>query len=430
MATPDRQSRQGAYINQIFSLLATPTLLRATFAGTARFAKSTLHRAALRPIELAEGRRLQLSRFDGRKVLYSNHTADELPAALAEVLGAGFSNVHVSTTTEEIDLRLTMKGDLLIGRKPNKARVAGVPRGEVTGVADVAVAVEPHNRTKEVPLPEGRGDVLMEAMGILDRNGRVRPRMRDKFTQINEFLKLLEHVLPEARKHRRDADATGAGTLLILDCGCGSSLLTLATAHFLSTVKKIPARVVGIDQNGEVIAKSRARAAEVPGLQIEFRQAAIGQIADLRADIVLALHACDTATDDALVQAVRSEARLVLAVPCCHKELNGRLQIAALAAVHRQGILHQRQADIVTDTFRALLLEVMGYRAEVIEFISAEHTARNLMIRAVRVRGVGAEEAVARYAGFKAFCGVTPYLERALGDLLPAALRGGASVSL
>lgn len=399
--------------SSILNLLTTD-LVRASFGGAQRHTKIPLERAALRPVEVAGGRRLQLSRFDGRKVLYSNHTAEELPAALADILAAGFANVHISTTTEEIDLRLTKKGDLLIGRKPKKGRAPSAPPSsphatQPSEVACAPVAPIPHNRTKEVPLPEGQADALLEAMGILDRNHRVRPTMRDKFTQINEFLKLLDHALPEVTEHRRDADAP----LVVLDCGCGSSHLTLATAHFLNEIKHIPARVVGIDANAEVIEKSRQRAKALT-CPIEFREARIGAVSDVQADIVLALHACDTATDDALAQAVRSQARLIMAVPCCHKNLNTTLHITGLTSVHRHGILHQRLADIVTDTFRALLLDVMGYRAEVIEFITPEHTARNLMIRAVRIGQPGKTGAVERYRQFKAFAGVTPYLETTL----------------
>ncbi|HEY4329367.1 MAG TPA: SAM-dependent methyltransferase [Phycisphaerae bacterium] len=396
----------GEYSSAILAALASPQLLRATFAGTTRFQKSPIKRAAIRPVDLRGTRLLQVSRFDGRKDISSNHSPDDLPAVLADVLAAGFANVHITTTTEELDLRLTKKGQLLIGRKtvdpstqPNAKLPLPIPAA--------------HNRVKDLPLPEGNPDPLLAALGILDRHHRVRPTMRDKFTQINEFLKLLDHVLP-------DLPPSADGEVVILDCGCGSSHLTLATAHFLHHVKKIPARVVGIDINPEVLEKSRARAAELtthfPELNIQFRQGAIGSINDLHADIVLALHACDTATDDAIAQAIRSNARLLLAVPCCHQDINARLHIPALAPLHHHGILHQRQADLITDTFRALILKVMGYRAEVIEFISPEHTARNLMIRALRVRSSQDPAAIKEYQQFKQFTGITPYLEGALKE--------------
>ena len=147
---------------------------------------------------------------------------------------------------------------------------------------------------------------------------------------------------------------------------------------------------------------------------------------DARADVVLALHACDTATDDAIAQAVRGEARLLLSVPCCHHALNASVRAEGPAGVLRpllrHGILHQRTADLVTDAFRALALRVMGYRTDVVEFVSPEHTARNLMIRAVKTHAPSESRFIHEYMDMKTFFHVTPYLESALRDLLPEAL--------
>ncbi len=387
----------------ILEFLISPGFLRATFAGTQRLNKIPAQRVTLRPVDLCEGRRIQISRNDGRKDISTNHTPEELPTALADILAAGFSNIHITTTAEEIDLRLTKKGELLVGRKKIQPVETPVPSTV-------------HNRTKNLPLPEGltggTADALLLAMGIVDRNGAVRPTMRAKFTQINEFLKLLEHALPEALRNK--GTEAQREELTILDCGCGASHLTLATAHYLGDIKRIAVRVKGIDVNPEVIEKARARAAEWGRKDIEFHVGKIGSLANLHADIVLALHACDTATDDALAQGIRSGAQLILAVPCCHKYLNDQLKIPALAPIHHQGILHERLADIITDTFRALILKTHGYRAEVIEFISPEHTARNLMIRATKVRPAGDAAAKKEYEAFKSFTGVTPYLETLL----------------
>ena len=172
-----------------------------------------------------------------------------------------------------------------------------------------------------------------------------------------------------------------------------------------------------MDVNEAVIRTSVAKAEQLQADGLAFACGKIGAI-DTRADVVLALHACDTATDDALAQAVRSGAKLLMSVPCCHHHLNRQLKAAgpadALKPMLRYGILHERTADIVTDTFRALALRVMGYRVDVVEFVSPEHTARNLMIRAVRGSPVG--DAAAEYRELKQFWGVTPYIEEALGE--------------
>lgn len=270
-----------------------------------------------------------------------------------------------------------------------------------------------HNRVKDVPLPEGRADRVLEAMGILTAGGRVRPTMRAKYTQINEFLKHLRHVLDDAglRSLGRPVE--------ILDCGCGSSYLTLAAHHYLNDVLGISARVLGVDVNEEVIRKSVERSERLTADGPAFACGPIGTV-DVKPDVVFALHACDTATDDALALAVRAGARLLLSVPCCHHALNQAIRpegpAAVLRPLLRHGILRERTADLVTDAFRALALRVMGYRTDVVEFVSPEHTARNLMIRAVRGLPPGDSAFVAEYRDLRQFWGVTPYIETALGE--------------
>lgn len=177
--------------------------------------------------------------------------------------------------------------------------------------------------------------------------------------------------------------------------------------------------MIGVDANPHVVQKSAAAAEQVGAAGAGFACARIGRYDD-PADVVLALHACDTATDDAIAQAVRSEARLLLSVPCCHQALNTAITADGPAGVLRpllrHGILHQRTADLVTDAFRALALRVMGYRTDVVEFVSPEHTARNLMIRAVRGLPSGDPAFVAEYRELCRFWGVVPYIEAALGE--------------
>ena len=324
--------------------------------------------------------------------------ADEIGPRLAEILDLGFAGIHLATNTEEIDIRTTKKGKVLLGRLRRRPR----PEPQTA-----------HNRNKNVPLPEGRADRVLEALGILTRDGQVRPTMRAKFTQVNEFLKLLTHVLDDAglRNLGRPVE--------ILDCGSGSSYLTLMVDHYLNDLLGIPARVMGVDNNEELIAKSIERGERAGAADLQFITAKIGEVTS-RPDVVLALHACDTATDDALAQAVKGDARLLMSVPCCHHHLNNQLRAEGPAQVLRpllrHGILQQRTADLVTDAFRALALRIMGYRTDVIEFISTEHTARNQMIRALRGAPVGEAAFVREYLEMRQFWGVAPYIEQALGD--------------
>jgi hypothetical protein len=396
----------------VADLLLDTDFRRATFGGAVRGAAPfPWLRVAIRPVELRGQNYLQFSYFDAKKNITKNCLAQEMHSQLDGILDAGFANVHLSTRTEEIDIRTTKKGKILIGRK--KATLA---------------APEPplaHNRIKDVPLPEGQADALLEALGILTRDGHVRPSMRGKFTQINEFLKQLTHVI----------DDTGLATfdrpVAILDCGCGSSFLTLALHHYLNDVLGIAADILGVDVNEEVIRKSMERSERLGAEHVQFTVGRIGAVA-VQVDIVVALHACDTATDDAIAQAILGGARLLLSVPCCHHHLNDQLRAEGpaevLRPVLRHGILQQRTADLVTDAFRALVLRLMGYRTDVVEFISPEHTGRNLMIRAVRGAPLGDVDLVNEYVAMRRFWGVTPYLEGALGEsfqcLLAAVAQG------
>src|SRR5262245_40389334 len=215
-----------------------PEFRRATFGGVTRGAASPWVRVVVRSIELRGEAHLQFSYFDGKKDITKNFRPQEARMALAELLDFGFSGIHLSTRAEEIDVRTTKKGKVLVGRRKSAADVQ---------------EVEAHNRAKNLPLPEGRADRLLEVMGIMTPDGRVRPTMRAKYAQINEFLKQLLHVLDDAGLRTANRD------LEILDCGCGSSYLTLAVHHYLNDILGLPARITGVDVNEEVIRKSVER---------------------------------------------------------------------------------------------------------------------------------------------------------------------------
>jgi hypothetical protein len=382
-----------------------PDFRRATFGGPVRGPASfPWLRVVLRPVAISGQPHVQFSYFDATKNVTRNHPGRLIVPPLDELLGVHFANIHLTTRTEEVDIRTTKKGKVFVSRRS----VEGEPVGP-----------RPHNRTKDVPLPEGQADRVLEVMGILTRDGTVRPTMRAKYTQINQFLKQLTHVLDEGWVRALGREVR------ILDCGCGASYLTLAVHHYLNDVLGIPARILGVDVNEEVIRKSVERSERLGAERLEFAAGLIGTL-DTKPDIVLALHACDTATDDAISLAIRSEARVLLSVPCCHHHLNDRLRAEGAASVLRpmlrHGILHQRTADLVTDSFRALVLRILGYRTDVVEFISTEHTARNLMIRAVSGLPIRDEAFVREYVEMREFWGVTPYIETALGDLFRAVL--------
>jgi SAM-dependent methyltransferase len=355
----------------------------------------------VRPVRIKERRWLQFAHLDARQDVTQNYTADEAAARLDELLTLPFNSVSLRTVDEEISVQLTKKGKAIIHRRLAPARQPTLS----------------HDAAKSQPIPADQPDPFLQATGIMNADGTIKADMRDKFAQINEFLKLFEHTgALENFQHQ---------PLRILDCGCGLAHLTFALYHYLNHLRGIPAELIGVDVNPTVIAKSNARSQTLGLTDVCFYQSAIIDYQPpAPPDIVLALHACDTATDEALAQGIRCGAGLILAAPCCQHHLQAQLTaVPPFAPVLRQGILKQRLGDILTDTFRALLLRIVGYKAEVIEFVAAEHTDRNLMIRAVRAANLDNRQAVREYDALRTFWGVRPYLETLLGDQLMAAMR-------
>jgi hypothetical protein len=386
-------TRDEAETRIVDAVCGTP-FRRATFGGTKRGpATGPWVRATVRPVAIRGETLLQITRFDGRKTDVGNVAPTDAEPSIRALLALGFAGVHVETAAETFDVRLTKKGAVTFGRS------AATPGAE----ADVS-----HNRVKDQPLPEGRADRLLELLGLATADGRIKPTMRAKFTQVNEFLRHLAHAIDDAKL------TTIGRPVDLLDCGCGSSYLTFVAHHYLNDVRNIPARVLGVDVNDDLIRKSTAKAGHLGAGEVNFRTGTIGRL-DATPDVVLALHACDTATDDAIIQAIRSDAAVFLGVPCCHRNLNRQLKSDGVnAPALRHGLLRERQADLLTDSFRALALRIAGYKTDVVEFVSPDVTAKNLMIRAVKGGPKRDPTALTEFAAMKAFWKVEPYIERAI----------------
>ena len=360
-----------------------------------------------RPVMVKNRRHLQFSHFTAKQDITKNYEVEEAAAHLDELLALPFHSVQVQTVDENLNWQITKKGKAILHRSAAQA----------TRQPDLA-----HDAVKNLPIPADQPDPFLQAVGIQSADCRIKADMQGKFAQINEFLKLLDHTGAfEQFEHT---------PLHILDCGCGSSYLTFAAYHYINHIKGIPAELVGVDVNEKLIAKSIASSEQMGLGDLCFVQSSIADyVPEVPPDIVLALHACDTATDDALAQGIRHEAGLILAVPCCHHHLNAQLEAAApFQPVLRHGILKQRMADLLTDSFRALILRIMGYRTDVVQFVASEHTDRNLMIRAVKRTVPGERAFVEEYLALKAFWGVTPYLEILLGEAFTRWLENPAAV--
>jgi SAM-dependent methyltransferase len=245
-------------------------------------------------------------------------------------------------------------------------------------------------------------------------DGRVRADQQRKFRQINEFLRIIDEsgeITPPAGQPLR-----------VADLGCGSAALTFATYYYLNHLKNIPTTMVGVDTKDHLMARLSQSANDLNWPGLAFETARIGEYHPTFGppEIVLALHACDTATDEALARAILWGSRYIFCAPCCHHHLQAQLANKPMPVlfepVLRHGILRERFGDILTDAFRALILRLMGYRTDVLEFIPIEHTPKNLMIRAVFTHSTPSAAIIREYRELKAFWGVTPYLETLLQE--------------
>jgi hypothetical protein len=239
--------------------------------------------------------------------------------------------------------------------------------------------------------------------------GAVHRRRYAKFRQVNRFLELVGDVL----------DDLPEGRLRVVDFGSGRSYLTFALHHLLTSVHARDVELVGLDLKEDVVAECEALAQRLDARGLRFEVGDIAGYADIdQADLVVSLHACDTATDAAIERAVRARAKVILAVPCCQHELLAQLESASLQPLLRYGVLKERFAADVTDAARAQLLALVGYDVQLVEFVELEHTPKNLLIRAVRRDGRSAR-ALSEYRTFADALGIEPELERLLSDLLP-----------
>jgi SAM-dependent methyltransferase len=392
----------GEYREQIKRMvLDEETFVRLTMKGRVRAGDVPWRQIVVRPVLIKGERHLQFSYFSDKQDISRNYDGHEAEQKLDETLAVSLSTIQVQTTTGDVVVQITKKGKAIFHH------------GEVDGAArkpDLA-----HDVSKKLPLPAGKSDAFLQAVGIMDQQGRVRSSMQDKFSQVNEFLKLLDHT--GELEHLKQ---TLGHPVHILDCGCGSAYLSLAAYHYLNDIRNIPARLVGVDVNETLVKKDNAQSEQLGFTNACFqRSAIIDYRPGVPPDIVLALHACDTATDEAIAQGIRWNARLILCAPCCHHDLNAQLRAKdPFGPVLRHGILKERMADIFTDAFRALALRIMGYKTDVVEFVSPEHTDKNLMIRAVRMEKQGQDNRryVQEYIELKEFWGITPYIEKLLGE--------------
>ena len=399
-------------------------------------------RISLRPVEIGGERRIQAEMVDDGQVQVKNLSAAAAAEGLEKVIAQrGARDLHLMTATGDLHVHVTRKGRVHVSRSAEMERDA---------------TVRPHDRVKNLPLNSFDSAALLRATGIADGDGRVRASMRGKYDQVNEFLKVVgETVGGNNRIIESSNNRIGESRpFTVVDCGCGKAYLTLALWHYLTlALGYADVRVVGVDRRHDVIEAARKMSAQldlsdkVTFVEADLSSFDISTIPLLHSstspavDLVVSLHACDTATDEALAKGVEWKARYVLSAPCCQHELqkelgnnritessnnrmggmaNGRVAFAGLL---RQSILRERLCDVLTDAFRAMIMRILGYKTQVIEFVSSEATARNVMLKCEWGVKPGQPGPIGEYLELRDFWRVTPWLETRLEVLLSKHLR-------
>lgn len=397
------------------ALLDTSTLVRAVAAGRRRGVPLQWRRAELRPVRLKGGVRLQVTAYDERQAHTSNHDAGSAPAAVDALLDEGFGNWHVETASSVLQVRITKKGDAQVHRAAREA--------------PAVVAPAAHDRVKQRFFDVEHPDVLafLTAVGVADAQGRVKPSRQDKYRQVEEFVRLLDSAVEDAQRAGALAAPTPENPWRLVDLGCGHAYLTVGAYVWLAKVRGLPVRVHGVDVRESSRERNAALADSLGwGDELTFEAATIADAAATPVpQVVVALHACDTATDDALARAVRWQAPVVLAAPCCHHDLQAQVARGSVPSpysiVTRHGLLRERFVDVLTDAIRASILRICGYRVDAVEFVSDEHTPRNLLLRAVRTGAAPSASDLADHDALVADWGVAPVLAAELADELGAA---------
>ena len=395
MSPSTRISLEEAF-SQALQYFAIPeSITRVVLSGRRRNMETATERIDIRPVIIKEKLHFQVSTSDGRAVTTKNYTPGELP--ISDYLHSGYANLLIEGVNESFSLRITKKDEPLISITPG------------VGVADLS-----HDKKKERLLDAA--DPFLREVGISDASGQIKPSKSDKYRQVEEFLRLLAPTLTNAIEAGHINQPSSSEPLTIVDLGCGHAYLTFAAHQYLRSVG-MNVKVIGID----VRAASRDRNNEIAkrlgiASSIEFRAEEIADTSLAQADVAIALHACDTATDDAIAWAVKADAKLMMIAPCCHHDIQSQLSESPepWSLITRYGIMRERLGDLLTDSLRMQILKLRGYRVEAIEFIGGEHTPRNLMIRAVKTGAPVEAIEVSRYEEMIAAWKVKPALARLL----------------
>jgi SAM-dependent methyltransferase len=384
----------GIAVAQLDQRIKSENFVRAVLSGRRRNMQTEYERIDIKPVLIKEELKWQVISSDGKKDITKNV---EIDFSFIQLFSSGYANLVVDTQTESYQVRISKKDEALVSvSKVNLSR-------------DLS-----HDRQKQRMLAES--NQVFKALDMSDLLGRIKPSKMDKYKQVDEFLRLISQTL--------DAELLKQDEISVVDLGCGHAYLTFAVGEFLKDkYKKVS--ILGVDERDESKEHNEKVALKLK-VEAKFIAAKISDTPNQVVDIAIALHACDTATDDAIYWAVKNNAQVIMAAPCCMHELQTQIKEAPepWALLTKNGLVKERLVDLITDSLRAQILKLLGYRVDIVEFIGGEHTARNILIRAVKTKQSSSDIDKDRYQQMLSQWQIKPYLAK----LLAAELKASAGV--
>lgn len=377
-------------VAQLDQRIKSEHFVRAVLSGRRRNMQTEFERIDIKPVLIKEELKLQIISSDGKKDITKNV---EIDFDFTQLFSSGYANLVVDTQTESYQVRISKKDEALVSvSKVNLSR-------------DLS-----HDRQKQRILAES--NQVFKALDMSDLLGRIKPSKMDKYKQVDEFLRLISQTL--------DTQDLKQDEISVVDLGCGHAYLTFAVGEFLKDkYKKVS--ILGVDERDESKEHNEKVALKLK-VEAKFIAAKISDTPNQVVDIAIALHACDTATDDAIYWAVKNNAQVIMAAPCCMHELQTQIKEAPepWALLTKNGLVKERLVDLITDSLRAQILKLLGYRVDIVEFIGGEHTARNILIRAVKTNQISSDIDKDRYQQMLSQWQIKPYLAKLLASELKA----------
>lgn len=380
-------------IEQLSIRIKDPLFVRAVLSGKRRNIQPEFVRVDIKPVLIKDALKFQIVSSDGKKDSTKNVDVD---FNFTPLFLSGYANLQVDTTTESYSVKISKKDQA------------------ISGISKVKLTRElSHDRQKQRMLAES--NPIFKALEMSDLLGRIKPTKMDKYKQVDEFLRLMNQLIEGELSKQKD--------LSIVDLGCGHAYLTFAVQEFL-TGKGQKVSILGVDERIDSKVHNEAIAAKLK-MDARFFAAKIADTPNQKVDIAIALHACDTATDDAISWAVKNAAKIIMVAPCCMHQLQTQVKDSPepWGLLTRYGLVKERLVDLLTDSLRAQILKLLGYKVDIVEFIGGEHTARNLMIRAVKSETSPSAIDWDRYRQMLDQWQIMPYLANLLAQELKASAK-------